>query len=121
MEGTDTYLQYGFQVTGVNANPDNEAALGSVVVSATLVAGINDNNQNTFVVYPNPSNDNWMVSSTSQTITSIELYDALGKKIATYQTDSTNFSINNENLSRGIYFAKIYGQSGTTSLKLVKN
>lgn len=121
VEGTDTHLQYGFQVTGVNANPDNEAELGSVVVSATLLAGINDNDQNQFAVYPNPSNDKWLVSSASQKISSIELYDALGKKVAVYQADSTSFSINNENLSRGIYFAKVYAENSVKSLKLVKN
>ncbi|MGB1136936.1 MAG: hypothetical protein ACPGZQ_06765, partial [Flavobacteriaceae bacterium] len=31
-ESTDVIIQYGFAIIGLNANPDNEAALGSVVV-----------------------------------------------------------------------------------------
>lgn len=120
VEGADTFLQYGFQVVGVNANPDDEAALGSVVVSAPLAVGINDNNLSKFVVYPNPSNDNWYVSSTNQEISTIELFDIMGKKIASFQPNSTNYSINNENLSKGVYFAKVYSDGGVNSLKLIK-
>jgi hypothetical protein len=121
VEGTDTYLQYGFQVTGVNANPENEVALGSVVVSATLVVGTTDNVLNNFSAYPNPSNDQWMITSALQNINTIELFDAIGKKVAVYQADAVSFSIHNESLSRGLYFAKIYGETGTTTLKLIKN
>ncbi|MCH9661715.1 MAG: hypothetical protein K0U54_12495, partial [Bacteroidetes bacterium] len=34
VEGTDAVVQYGFQVVGINANPVDEATLGSVVVTA---------------------------------------------------------------------------------------
>ncbi len=121
VEGTDTYLQYGFQVVGVNADPANEAALGSVVVSAPLVASINDNALNSFAVYPNPSNDNWTVSSANQKINTIVIFDTLGKMIGNFQVDSNSYVINNEGLSRGIYFAQINGENGAKTLKLVKN
>lgn len=121
VEGTDTHLQYGFQVVGVNANPANEAELGSVVVSASLVTGINDNALNQFAVYPNPSNDNWTVTSADQKINTIVIFDTLGKRIGNFQVDSNSFVISNEGLSRGIYFAQINGESGSKTMKLVKN
>ncbi len=120
VEGTDTTLQYGFQVVGVNANPDNETELGSVVVSAPLVVGINDNALNQFSVYPNPSNENWTISSMDQRINTIQLFDIAGKMIGNINVESNSYSMSTIGLNSGVYFARINGEKGSKTMKLIK-
>lgn len=120
VEATDAVVQYGFRVTGVNANPDDEAALGSVVVGEEVLS-IGSNDLVNVSVYPNPSSSSWTVNSANKSILSIELYDMLGKRINVYTAEGKTVSINNEALSNGVYFAKINSNSGTKTVKLIKN
>ncbi|MGB1451901.1 MAG: hypothetical protein ACPG7E_09345, partial [Marinirhabdus sp.] len=53
VEPEDAVIQYGFSVKGINADPADEAILGSVVVGAESL-GINDVAQVTVSTYPNP-------------------------------------------------------------------
>ncbi|MCH9661761.1 MAG: T9SS type A sorting domain-containing protein [Bacteroidetes bacterium] len=119
VEGADTVVQYGFFVAGINANPVDESALGSVVVSAPLL-GTNDVAAINVSVYPNPSNSVWNIETTNQNISTVEIYNILGKKVQSTPSNSTSVSINNESLAKGIYLAKISTDAGDVSVKLIK-
>lgn len=119
VEGTDTHLQYGFSVTGVNANPDNEAALGSVVVSGNLL-GVNDSVLASAAIYPNPTTSNWNLR-TNEVVDSIKLFDVLGNMIVEKAVDSQEVSIDAEGLSTGLYFAQIQLGNAVKTIKLLKN
>lgn len=119
VEADDAVVQYGFKVTGVVADPANEAALGSVVVG-DLILGVGDNELNNVAVYPNPSSSQWNIASPNQNILMIELYDIMGKRIQVLNVDTNQAAINNEALSNGIYFAKIYSESSNKTIKLIK-
>ena len=119
VEAEDAVVQYGFKVTGVVADPANEAALGSVVVG-DLILSVGDNEFKNVAVYPNPSSSQWNVASPSQNILMIELYDIMGKRIQVLNVDTNQAAINNEALSNGIYFAKIYSESSNKTIKLIK-
>ena len=116
----DAVVQYGFQVIGLNANPDNEAALGSVVVSGGALS-VNDFNAQSFSVAPNPSNAVWNLRSAQYDMTQVVLFDVLGKKVAQFDTPGTALAIDNSNLSKGAYFAQISTQEGSTTIQLMKN
>ena len=116
----DAVVQYGFQIIGLNANPDDEATLGSVVVSGGALS-VNDFNTASFSVAPNPSNSVWNVRSAQYNMTQVVLFDVLGKKVAQFNNPGTALAIDNSNLSKGAYFAQINTASGSTTVQLMKN
>jgi len=116
----DAVVQYGFQIIGLNANPEDEAALGNVVVSGGALS-VNDFNTASFSVAPNPSNSVWNVRSAQYDMTQVVLFDVLGKKVAQFNNPGTALAIDNSNLSKGAYFAQINTASGSTTVQLMKN
>ncbi len=85
-----------------------------------VTASVEDNQLANFRVYPNPSIDEWIVSSKANTIKVIALYDVLGKEVLNLSPNKSEVKINAINLKQGLYFAKVFTESGITSLKLVK-
>lgn len=73
-----------------------------------------------FQAFPNPTQDKWNINAT-QNITSIQLFDVTGKQINTLQPNAMNAAIDASSLSKGIYFANILTQSGSKTVKLIKN
>jgi starch-binding outer membrane protein SusE/F len=73
-----------------------------------------------FKLYPNPSNQNWTITS-KETIESIQLFDVLGKTMYSGNPQSNSFEVQGIYLNNGIYFAKIETLSGSSTLKLIKN
>ena len=71
-------------------------------------------------VYPNPTVNEWNISSNNQTITSVEVFDVLGKQVMTLNTQGTEVSIDATELNSGLYFARINTPNGSQSFKLVK-
>lgn len=80
------------------------------------VIGIDEkaNEGNVVSVYPNPSNGRFVIRS-SEEISAIEVYDALGKKVFAKKSNRNNSQTMEMDLSReseGIYFYIAYTQSG---------
>lgn len=73
-----------------------------------------------FKLYPNPSNQNWTITS-KETIESIQLFDVLGKIMYSGNPQSNSFEVQGTYLNKGIYFAKVETLSGSATLKLIKN
>ena len=119
VESEDAVVQYGFQVLGLNANPLNEAALGSVVVTSDEIAGVNDVNAINVSVYPNPTINNINIQSDEQ-ITNVVVYNTLGQLVMNAAPDATNFSMETANLDAGIYFAKLSTEKGSKTVKFIK-
>jgi hypothetical protein len=118
VEPEDTTVQYGFKVTGINANPDDEAALGSVVVAA-VTAGVNDNNNINVAVYPNPTTSTINIQADDQ-ITSVAIYNVLGQKVVDASPSSAYVSLDMAQLVAGMYFATVSTESGSRTIKLIK-
>ena len=73
-----------------------------------------------FVAYPNPTKNNWTISSPTFEIASIQLIDVLGKNVMSIKPKSNQFTIDASKLNAGLYFARINTANGSSSLKLVK-
>lgn len=120
VEPEDTTVQYGFAVTGINANPADEATLGNVVVGPFILS-TSDFDMNSIVVYPNPTSQNWILNNKNVSSFSVNLYDVNGKLISVYENISTqNFSIDASNLKTGLYFATVITESHSNTIKLIK-
>ncbi len=120
VEAADAVVQYGFKVTGVVADPANEAALGSVVVTAPSL-GIGDNEALQISAFPNPASRAWNITAGGQNINTVVIYDVLGKTVSVVDVNSQTATINNESLTRGIYMAQVSTDQGKKSIKLIKN
>lgn len=77
-------------------------------------------------VYPNPANNNTMVSYTLKnnenvTISLIDIYGKTIKIIAKQNQQTVNQNIDLANVSTGIYFVKLQGESFSKLIKLIKD
>jgi hypothetical protein len=111
-------IQYGFSVTGPLADPA-DTTLGSVVIGEAT-AGVDDNSFVNVSVYPNPSNSNWNFRTGNTVITSVEVFNLLGKRVVSQNNNSTEIAISTQGLTSGIYIARITTEQGVKSVKLIR-
>ena len=111
-------IQYGFAVTGPLADPA-DTTLGSVVIGEAT-AGVDDNSFVNVSVYPNPSNSNWNFRTGNTVITSVEVFNLLGKRVVSQNNNSTEIAISTQGLTSGIYIARITTEQGVKSVKLIR-
>lgn len=124
MEDSSNHVQYGFQVVGPNINSRSEfdeyyAQLGSIVIEPATLSLNEVSGNNEFSVFPNPTLNNWTVKA-AQNITSVTVYDVLGKRVIDMNTASDTVEIDASNLISGVYFAQINAVSGNKTIKLIK-
>jgi len=67
-------------------------------------------------IFPNPAKDNINITC-SFIIEEIEILDIMGRKVKGEEVKDYSKTINTQNLSKGIYIAKIKTQQGTTTKK----
>ena len=118
VEAADTTFQYGWYVRGLNANPADEAALGSIVLVPTVL-GVNDISDTSVTVYPNPSSENWNINANTP-IQSIEIVNILGQRVSFETPNTTDVIIANSHLATGMYTATIITTEGSKTAKLIK-
>ena len=80
-----------------------------------------DLTQGSFKVFPNPTNSSWNIITNNTTLTSVEVYDILGKRVKSVQVNTESTVIDASDLNDGIYIARISSDSGSKTIKLVKN
>ncbi|WP_296317368.1 T9SS type A sorting domain-containing protein [Winogradskyella sp. UBA3174] len=72
-----------------------------------------------FRAFPNPTNGDWNISGTS-VINTVAVFDILGKQVFALTPNATEVTIDASALNSGIYFARIDGENGSKTLKLIK-
>lgn len=82
--------------------------------------GLEESFLNDFEVFPNPSNDFWLISSPDNSIESLQIVDLNGKIVFHELTGSSEIKINASSFEKGIYIAKINSQLGFQKVKLIK-
>lgn len=73
-----------------------------------------------FKVYPNPTQNVWNIKSSNQVLNSVQVFDALGKQVLSLKLNSNEVQIDASTLNPGLYFARISGNSGAKTIKLIK-
>lgn len=92
-------IQYGFSITGVNANPDNEAALGNITIGAVTTSTNDLEVLNNVSISPNPVTDLLSITSTSK-IESYDIFSLSGQLILSGNNANT---IDVSNMAPGMY------------------
>ncbi|HQF48297.1 MAG TPA: T9SS type A sorting domain-containing protein, partial [Flavobacterium alvei] len=81
--------------------------------------GVNKFDAGSFKAYPNPTRGSWNITANDD-ITSVVVYDVLGKAVYTKFGAAKEVSVNATELSKGVYFAKVATANGESTLKLIK-
>ena len=118
IEDTDAFVQYGFGIAGINANPADEASLGSVVVTSNTLS-VSDFNTINVSLFPNPTTNNISIQSDKQ-ITDVAIYNTLGQTVKNASPQATNFSIETSNLNTGVYFVTLKTDAASKTIKFIK-
>ena len=116
---TEAFMQYGFIVHGLPADPALEATLGSVVFQSDVLSTV-EFSKTSFKTYPNPAQDDWEIETQNIEISAIDVYDISGKNVLSIAPKSSKATIEGANLTTGLYFAEIRTPSGTETVKLLK-
>lgn len=108
-------VQYGFAVSGINANPLNEAALGSIVIGVDNV-GINNLNSVQTNIYPNPATNELFISSESE-VDNFTIVNLTGQTVLLGETSTADLS----GLATGVYVIHITTEQGEAFKRFIKN
>ena len=112
------HFQYGFSVTGVNADPANEAALGFAKIGAAT-ASVKDFTKSKVVMYPNPAS-NILNITAENTIDTIEVYNLLGQMVLSAKPGQDQAALNVSSLNSGVYIVNTNIAGTLTSARFVK-
>lgn len=103
---------------------DNIVADSGWVAQIDCLVSLNELEGNSVSVYPNPSSGKYNLQNKSSEALSFELTDINGRKIQTAQQQikaNSSLELNLTHLQDGVYFVKLLGSNGTSTLRLVKN
>jgi len=80
-----------------------------------------ENSANDIILFPNPTSGELRITNEQSTIKNVEIFDIYGKKLLLQTTfRALETAIDISHLSTGIYFVKIYTESGEVTRKVVK-
>jgi hypothetical protein len=98
-----------YTVTGTSFLGCTVMSTVTIVTSTTTCLGLNELDNASVLVYPNPANDfiNVITSNNAVTNLSIEVIDALGKVVLVQSIDNSMNSVNLSSLNSGVYFYQV--------------
>jgi uncharacterized delta-60 repeat protein len=79
------------------------------------LAGLEENQQTSFSIYPNPANENVSISNIEVGST-VVLVDVTGKVVSKVVANSTAVNVETTNFTPGVYFVTVSGLNGTQKL-----
>ena len=106
---------------GWNANAETTTYVDNITALSSATASIEENELINIYIYPNPSNSDWNFKTSNTIINSVEVFNLLGKRIVLENNNSSEVSISTQELTSGIYIARITTEQGTKNVKLIKN
>lgn len=110
--------QYTIYGEGNNMGLSISTLLFFVYVFGNAPLNTKKNDLNKVILYPNPVETKFFISAPNETITSVEIYNSLGKLIK--KQDDGSRTINISDLEVGIYFVKLYSNDASVLKKIVK-
>lgn len=84
-----------------------------------VTLGINDYENKSFSVYPNPASDRIHISSASNYVKEFQLSDLTGKILKTQNCDTSEVEISLDQIANGVYFLRITDSEGKITFKKI--
>ena len=112
-DGSSTYY---IMVEGANSESGNY----QIELSCEPVLSVNDL-QRQLGIYPNPVKDQLYIESQTATVTHVEIYDLSGRRMNTWNGESTALSVDVASLQAAVYFVRVHTDQGILTKRLVKN
>jgi hypothetical protein len=104
-------------VRALLSTADNQVYFDNISLKKKATASVNDVFSSKISIYPNPANE-FVQISTSETITGVEVYNLIGKKVIS-SSKLTNNKIDVSNLSKGVYILKVMSNDLVGSRKII--
>lgn len=77
---------------------------------------------NVITVFPNPTKSNWNIeAANNRKITSVNVFDVLGNRVLSMSNLTNKVEISTNDLSSGIYLARVHTDAGIKTIKLIKD
>jgi len=98
-------------------------AYAEIALTGLALLGIDDaDNDQSVMVYPNPTTGKLEIKNDELQITNIEILDITGRKLSSHHLiiSSSHHQLDISHLQAGIYFMKIQTENGTITKKVVK-
>ncbi len=113
-------FMYGYGVVG-DASPSSTFYIDDIVQtnSSGSVDIDNFSLSDDFKVFPNPARHYLTISSESEALQSIRLYDLLGSLVYETEAKASRFTINTKRLKSGIYLLQVKTNTGESCLKVI--
>jgi hypothetical protein len=112
------HVQYGFMVKGRNANPTQEAALGSTIIGEST-AGVAAFATASTKIYPNPATTVLNIAS-DNVIETASVYNVLGQKVIDRKVNAAQGTLDVSGLNSGVYIINTSANGQVTSARFVK-
>lgn len=114
--GNFSSFEFTKGIEAENLSPSNVPSFGSISINwSPLVSDISDNNiQDNFIIYPNPTSGKFEISGNA--ILEVEIRDILGNMVSRNRSSIVDI----KDQSNGIYLVKIVSETGTTIQKVFK-
>jgi len=114
-----SHVQYGYSVTGVNANPTQEAALGFARVGQEDTSGLTDLVKKSVAIYPNPAT-NVLNIAAQESIDNVQVFNMLGQKVIDANPNQASATINVSGLKAGVYIVNTAANGKQSSARFIK-
>lgn len=114
-----------FRFNGINMTEDagKKVVFNNIAISAVdknvLSADEYQEEEQSLRIYPNPAKDKIKIFSTS-TIKNVLVYNVLGKLVYKSSKNLNNSTVDISNLSKGIYFVKVFSDGSSKTKKILK-
>jgi TolB-like protein len=117
--GFPVNIQFGASVF----SPTFTTGGGSTFTNPCIPTGNDDieNEHYSSSIFPNPASEEFTIYNLRFTISKIEIYNMIGKKVLEHQTsDIEHRTVSIADFTPGIYFVRVYGDDNTAVFKLIK-
>jgi hypothetical protein len=106
-----------YTITGTDANGCKGSGTYQLKVGVCQGIAVNSADAANLLIYPNPSNGNFTISS-DQVIT-LQITNELGQQVKTVTLNGTDAEVNVSNLAGGVYFITGKNENGSVKQKIV--
>jgi len=120
LTGNGQTFSHVFANAGATSYHCNIHSMMMGTITASAVAGLENNNKIDFEYYPNPVTDILTINA-KDAIDRIEIYDVNGKQVMNSKSGNPTSKIYMANYNAGTYFVKVFVGNESKNVTVVKN